>query len=152
MLVFRYPETSQNLSSFINLLFSLFQRGIPFKKSKKPRNLPKLPRPVAKMIWSFWDLWNLIMLPMTNNILFKGYWNSKFILILIVHTEKGYENHPWNGSLDNLLSLFSPYNDNGNMFWILVTLANPCNHCAKPSFSSLGDGEHVGMQMYQRKC
>ena len=36
----------------------------------------------------FWDLWNLITLPMTNTILFNGYWNSKFILILVVQTEK----------------------------------------------------------------
>ena len=55
-LVFGFPETSQNLISVRQLLFSIFQRGgegDPEKKSKKPRNLPKLPRPVAKMIWSF---------------------------------------------------------------------------------------------------
>ena len=100
----------------------------------------------------FQDLWYSMTLHLTNTILFKGYWNSKCILILIMQTKKGYLNYPLNGSLDNLVFLFSPYNDNGSIFWILATLANPCNHCTKPSFSSLGDGEHVGMQMYQRKC
>ena len=53
LLAFRFPETSQNLISFRELLFSLFQKGDPLKKSKTPRNFPKLPCPVAKMIWSF---------------------------------------------------------------------------------------------------
>ena len=62
--VFRFPETSQNLITFSQLLFSLFQMGNPLKKSKKPRNLPKLPRPVAKMIWSLCSLeitnWHIV--------------------------------------------------------------------------------------------
>ena len=38
LLVFRFPETSQDLISFRQLLFSfsLFQRGGPLKKSKNP--------------------------------------------------------------------------------------------------------------------
>ena len=41
LLVFGFPETSQNLISFRQLLFSSFQRGDPFEKSENPRNLPK---------------------------------------------------------------------------------------------------------------
>ena len=52
LFVFRFPETSQNLISFRQLLFLLFQR----EKSENPRNLPKWPLPVAKMIWSFASL------------------------------------------------------------------------------------------------
>ena len=51
MFVFRFPETSQNLISFRQLLFLLFQR----EKSENPRNLPKWPHSRAKMIWSFWS-------------------------------------------------------------------------------------------------
>ena len=36
-----FLETSQNLISFIQLLFSLFQRVDPLEKSENPRNLPK---------------------------------------------------------------------------------------------------------------
>jgi hypothetical protein len=55
LLVLGFPDTSQTLISFEQLLFLLFQR-YPLKKSKKPRNLPKLPKlpqTGAKMIWSF---------------------------------------------------------------------------------------------------
>ena len=43
LLVFGFPETSQNLISLRQLLFIYL--------SKKPRNLPKLPQTGAKMIW-----------------------------------------------------------------------------------------------------
>jgi hypothetical protein len=39
--------------SFRQLLFSLFHGGDQREKSENPRNLPKSPLPVAKMIWSF---------------------------------------------------------------------------------------------------
>jgi hypothetical protein len=38
---FGFPETSQNLISFSQLLFSSFQRGDPLEKAENPRNLPK---------------------------------------------------------------------------------------------------------------
>ena len=62
--VFGFPETSQNLISFRQLLFSLFQRGYPLKKSQNPRNLPKLPQTGAKMIWSFGE--NKLMVLMSR--------------------------------------------------------------------------------------
>ena len=54
LVVFPFPETSQNLIPFIQLLFSLFQRGDSLEKSENPRNLPKYgPQFGAEMIWSF---------------------------------------------------------------------------------------------------
>ena len=42
LLVFRFPETSKNLISFKQFLFSLFQRGDLLKKSKKPQKSAKI--------------------------------------------------------------------------------------------------------------
>ena len=41
LLIFGLPETSQNLMSFRQLLFSLFCGGDQREKSENPRNLPK---------------------------------------------------------------------------------------------------------------
>ena len=54
LLVFGFPETSQNLESGRQLLYSSFQRGDSLKKSENPRNLPKLPQTETKMIGSFY--------------------------------------------------------------------------------------------------
>jgi hypothetical protein len=42
LLVFGFPETSQNLISYRQLLFSLFQRGDLLKKSKKTQKSAKI--------------------------------------------------------------------------------------------------------------
>ena len=51
LLFFWFPETSQNLISFRQLLFSLFQRGKNLKTQEICQNDPYLWA-VAKMIWS----------------------------------------------------------------------------------------------------
>ena len=80
LLVFRFPETSQNLISFRQLLFSLFHY---LKKSKKNRNLPKLPRLVTKMIWSFYFQSQFSTLKPIWIFLFSKYNNFLWISMLI---------------------------------------------------------------------
>ena len=66
LLVFRFPDTSQNLISFWQLLFSIFQKGDPSKKCKTQKKSNKMTLPcgqddlVLSFCHSFRRLWDLL--------------------------------------------------------------------------------------------
>ena len=53
LLVFGFPETSQNLMSFRQLLFSLFHGGDQRKKSENPRKVSNVRHPYLRILFPF---------------------------------------------------------------------------------------------------
>ena len=53
LLVSGFPETSQNLMSFRQLLFSLFHGGVQRKKSENPKKVSNVRHPYLRILFPF---------------------------------------------------------------------------------------------------